>query len=580
MAVTTTEPKFNCSTCGKEYRWKPELAGKKAKCKCGNVIAVPAKAPIAARPAPKPAEQDMDLDGLYALAQDEKKATAHHATAVDESAGGYRCPSCSASMPPGALVCPNCHMDMRTGMRQPVRVGGGVLAAAGAYAAATPTARAGVLPYGGGGRGEAAAGGRNVDQDILYEGGKFRSLYLPLGLIVLGILFYFGQVAFSNNRLSAGVMVGLVAVRVVMDSVLIFIAMLVAVRAFDMGFGAFGPAVLKVLAIALGPGALGQMVETMLGGEIMAMMAGVIITIILYFALIKVLFNLDLGEMFLLVVLIIGVRRVLGTFLFVALIGMASSGLLSPEGAGAIGGGALAVTTAGDEKVPPKRTLSPAELAKDLDSGNQEALNYIQGGDDPRTWMESHPLHTLAGMTKDESEAFLKRLESLGAQNIRKVGEVVYKTKEGMPYGNIASIMFEMPTDPAARKQIFDIRAGLEAKAKMKPEMVQVEVGGLDDEPKKREPLKDWGQRLLEIRFAGSYAFDGSVGAEGGDDDGDDMDEGAPAPTAKPDGAAAPTPEATNPAPADATNSAPAGDAAPQPAAPEKSPAAAEPAPF
>ena len=313
----------------------------------------------------------------------------------------------------------------------------------------------------------------------------------------------------------------------------------------------------------------------------MAMMAGVVITIILYFALIKVLFNLDLGEMFLLVVLIIGVRRVLGTFLFVALIGMASSGLLSPEGAGAIGGGALAVTTAGDEKIPPKRMLSPAELAKDLDSGNQEALNYIQGGDDPRTWMESHPLHTLAGMTKDESEVFLKRLESLGAQNIRKVGEIVYKTKEGMPYGNIASIMFEMPTDPAARKQIFDIRAGLEAKAKMKPEMVQVEVGGLDDEPKKREPLKDWGQRLLEIRFAGSYAFDGSFGAGGGDDDGDDMDEDAPA--AKPDATATPTPEATNPTPpadAPAGEAAPA-DAAPQPAAPEKSPEkAAEPAPF
>jgi hypothetical protein len=55
MPVSSVEPKFNCSSCGKEYRWKPELAGKKAKCKCGNVIPVPTKAPAAARPAPKPA---------------------------------------------------------------------------------------------------------------------------------------------------------------------------------------------------------------------------------------------------------------------------------------------------------------------------------------------------------------------------------------------------------------------------------------------------------------------------------------------------------------------------------------------
>src|SRR5688572_25039311 len=117
MPVTTSEPKFNCGACGKEYRWKPELAGKKAKCKCGSVIAVPAKQPVAAqaaRPAPKPVEQDVDFDGLYALAQEEKKATVRS----DDSAGGYRCPSCSASIPPGTAVCPNCRLDMRTGVRQ------------------------------------------------------------------------------------------------------------------------------------------------------------------------------------------------------------------------------------------------------------------------------------------------------------------------------------------------------------------------------------------------------------------------------------------------------------------------------
>src|SRR5688500_12395859 len=32
---------FSCGACGKRYAWKPQLAGKKAKCKCGATIAVP-----------------------------------------------------------------------------------------------------------------------------------------------------------------------------------------------------------------------------------------------------------------------------------------------------------------------------------------------------------------------------------------------------------------------------------------------------------------------------------------------------------------------------------------------------------
>src|SRR6267142_1406221 len=41
---------FSCESCGKQYPWKPELAGKKARCKCGAVLSVPAQ-PQAARAA-------------------------------------------------------------------------------------------------------------------------------------------------------------------------------------------------------------------------------------------------------------------------------------------------------------------------------------------------------------------------------------------------------------------------------------------------------------------------------------------------------------------------------------------------
>ena len=32
---------FSCASCGKQYRWKPELAGKTVRCKCGSPVSVP-----------------------------------------------------------------------------------------------------------------------------------------------------------------------------------------------------------------------------------------------------------------------------------------------------------------------------------------------------------------------------------------------------------------------------------------------------------------------------------------------------------------------------------------------------------
>lgn len=53
MPVETHAP-ILCPSCGKQFRWKPEMAGKRAKCKCGSVIAIPAEP----NPARSSAEQD------------------------------------------------------------------------------------------------------------------------------------------------------------------------------------------------------------------------------------------------------------------------------------------------------------------------------------------------------------------------------------------------------------------------------------------------------------------------------------------------------------------------------------------
>src|SRR4051794_13791942 len=93
---------FSCDQCGKEYKWKPEFAGRKVKCKCGFVMTAPAKAggangqsvapaarsaagspraAAAAAPAKRkvavPSDDDgPNLDALYDLAADGQAAAA------------------------------------------------------------------------------------------------------------------------------------------------------------------------------------------------------------------------------------------------------------------------------------------------------------------------------------------------------------------------------------------------------------------------------------------------------------------------------------------------------------------------
>ena len=115
-----------------------------------------------------------------------------------------------------------------------------------------------------------------------------------------------------------------------------------------------------------------------------------------------------------------------------------------------------------------------------------------------------------------------------------------------------------LPTDPAARKQVFGIREAMDKKLGLKPEMVQVEVGGREGEDLKHEPLKDWGQRLLPIRLVKGYDIDAVLNGTAAMDE--DDDEGANQPKA------AITPREPEPPPADAPMPAPLPGAQPSPA--------------
>ena len=47
------KPQFECLSCGKHFAWKPEIAGKKAKCTCGATVQVPMSIEIPPPPEPE-----------------------------------------------------------------------------------------------------------------------------------------------------------------------------------------------------------------------------------------------------------------------------------------------------------------------------------------------------------------------------------------------------------------------------------------------------------------------------------------------------------------------------------------------
>ena len=127
----TQEMKFACPSCKKEFTWKPEIAGKKAKCKCGTVIDIPAAPPPP--PLPPPDVDPFDNpDYMYDFAE-EPKGTAGGAAGAPPPPPPQpelqTCPNCGGNVPPGGVVCLACGFNVKTGKKSKTQVVGGKAAA-------------------------------------------------------------------------------------------------------------------------------------------------------------------------------------------------------------------------------------------------------------------------------------------------------------------------------------------------------------------------------------------------------------------------------------------------------------------
>ncbi|MEM6331725.1 MAG: hypothetical protein AAF823_00080 [Planctomycetota bacterium] len=94
---------FVCDSCGRRFSWKPAIAGKKAKCKCGAILNIPTEDPAAA----------VADSGGFELDLPDDLAPPPPTVATPAS----RCINCNHPLKPGAVICLNCGTDQRTGSK-------------------------------------------------------------------------------------------------------------------------------------------------------------------------------------------------------------------------------------------------------------------------------------------------------------------------------------------------------------------------------------------------------------------------------------------------------------------------------
>jgi hypothetical protein len=223
MSETTQPATFSCSACGRRYPWKAELAGKRARCRCGAGLDVPS----------------------------------------GPSANLY---------------------ELRTHAPQPRRV----MPVSGDPRDAGP-----VLDYQD--RRAAKAGARTADG---YFPNPLIDLKLPLILIASGVLVQFLAGWWSGSYGGQGAAESLMAVGIDLfaGTVVMLIAVLIAVKYRGIRIGRFWTAVLKLSAVAIAPSAAMTLLNVSLQFFPMGWIVAFALAFCFYFALLGVFFDLDESE--------------------------------------------------------------------------------------------------------------------------------------------------------------------------------------------------------------------------------------------------------------------------------------------
>lgn len=322
---------FSCSACGKSYTWKKELAGKRAKCKCGSVMTVPLSPPAA------------ESDDLYDLAPSGDEDSVKAAFAAARKA-----------------------------------------AAAAPEPARPATARAPASPIVGYQRGPTQREQERVSDKTLIDSN--RDIYVPVALLVVGMALYVGYYAWRYSMGGTGIAfasLGVGMMTAFKAALLVGFAFAVA-GPLGVSFGGIWTAILKLAAIAIFTDGVTTWVDTGVakvsgggfgGGGFLGW--GIIsfpVALGIYWVLLTYLFSMDSGDSWLVVMILAVFDYIVRTVLLLLMLKLIlSSGGVSGAIVPTLGGGGGSGSTLGDPMVARVEELKEADLLK-------EARDYIAGG--------------------------------------------------------------------------------------------------------------------------------------------------------------------------------------------------------
>ncbi|MEX1016200.1 MAG: hypothetical protein WD534_08560 [Phycisphaeraceae bacterium] len=317
-----------CPNCGKAYRWKPDLAGRKVACKCGQKMRLPASATgevEAIGPPPNPNEAstyDLEFnDESHAGTAAVAGAAAAHAVDADApsaSAAPGKCPACNQALKPGAVLCIKCGYNLQTGSQLQTAVvetpepdaSDDTPADAPAVSAAPADGPAATL--------KSAARTAGFDPDrtkiAMSDDSQFVDLYLPLTFFAAGLVGIFVLSFWLSETLLGGLIDGgiILAVQLLITTPLLLLAVCLTAFAVGINFGYLGRAIFKLSAICVGPGVLGDIVAILVLPFFHGIIAFVFIGCIIYLLFLGIplslMFKLDFHETAITVAVAIFVR--------------------------------------------------------------------------------------------------------------------------------------------------------------------------------------------------------------------------------------------------------------------------------
>ena len=238
-------PQIHCASCGRNFKWKPELAGRTMKCPCGTALRVPA--------ADAPAGADDDA-GEYDVAEPPPAPAVARTTVA---AVGLAAPPGSADAPHAAALAVNLPPQRKRLQPEP-----------------------------------------RPDPVELDQRSTTRDWVVPTMLIVLGIALRFIEVTAASESpiRSAGPALATVITKLVLGVSLMLGGMFFAVQLLEVCFvGALPRIVYKLVAIAVAPGALYGLL-THVGGPMYGSLLGTFASVLAFGLLFWLLMRLDLKD--------------------------------------------------------------------------------------------------------------------------------------------------------------------------------------------------------------------------------------------------------------------------------------------